>query len=137
LTKKFSIKFCLGHRSRPNVSNDNSYSESLIRTLKYRPDLPTQPWADLLGARRWTTELVHWYSYEHRHSSISFVTPAQRRAREDKNLLLQRRTTFEQAKARHPHRWSGFTRSWHFHHTVQLNPDSAPQHPIPITQKAA
>lgn len=124
-------------RSRPSVSNDNPYSESLFRTLKYRPDLPVKPWADLLGARRWATELVHWYNDEHRHCSISFVTPAQRHAGEDENLLLQRRATFEQAKAQHPRRWSGPTRSWHFHRTVHLNPDSATQHPISRTQKAA
>ena len=62
-------------RSRPSVSNDNPYSESLFRTLKYRPDLPVKAFEDLLQARRWVTELVHWYNDEHRHSAIGFVTP--------------------------------------------------------------
>lgn len=45
-------------RSRPSVSNDNPYSESLFRTLKYRPDMPVTPFESLLHARRWATELV-------------------------------------------------------------------------------
>jgi hypothetical protein len=49
-------------RSRPAVSNDNPYAESLFKTLKYRPQLPLKPFADLLHARRWVTELVHWYN---------------------------------------------------------------------------
>ena len=40
-------------RSRPGVSNDNPYSESLFRTLKFRPDLSVKPFEDLLQARRW------------------------------------------------------------------------------------
>ena len=61
-------------RSRPSVSNDNPYSESLFRTLKYRPQLPLKPFADILEARRWVTDLVNWYNHEHRHSAIRFVT---------------------------------------------------------------
>jgi putative transposase len=74
-------------RSRPAVSNDNPYSESLFKTLKYRPELPLKPFEDLLQARRWVTELVHWYNNEHRHSAIKFVTPAQRHAGNDRTLL--------------------------------------------------
>ncbi len=49
-------------------------------SLKYRAQLPLKPFADLLQARRWVTELVHWYNEQHRHSAISFVTPEQRYA---------------------------------------------------------
>jgi putative transposase len=124
-------------RSRPSVSNDNPYAESLFRTLKYRPDLPTQAFADLLAARRWVTDLVHWYNHEHRHSSISFVTPEQRHAHQDQNILHQRRQVFEKAKAKNPNRWSAPTRSWTYHQSVHLNPDSTPKHETLITQKAA
>ena len=62
--------------SRPAVRNDNPYSESLFKTLKYRPDYPLQPFADIETARRWVGNLVHWYNHEHRHSAIRFVTPA-------------------------------------------------------------
>ena len=67
-----------GSRSRPAVSNDNPFSEALFRTLKYRPQLPVKPLESLLHARRWVTQLVHWYNHEHRHSAIGFVTPHQR-----------------------------------------------------------
>ena len=61
-------------RSRAAVSNDNPYSESLFKTLKYRPQFPLKPFADLMQASRWVTELVRWYNEEHRHSAISFAT---------------------------------------------------------------
>ncbi|WP_415838061.1 IS3 family transposase, partial [Polaromonas hydrogenivorans] len=51
-------------RSRPSVSNDNPYVESAFRTLKYRPELPVKPFENLLAARRWVTELAHWYNHE-------------------------------------------------------------------------
>jgi putative transposase len=51
-----------GSRSRPAVSNDNPFSEALFRTLKYRPQLPVKPLESLLHARRWVTQLVHWYN---------------------------------------------------------------------------
>ena len=42
--------------SRPSVSNDNHYSESLFKTLKYRPQYPLKPFADVIDARQWITE---------------------------------------------------------------------------------
>ena len=47
-------------RSRPSVSNDNPYSESLFKTLKYRPQFPLTAFEDLLLARRWVTAWVRW-----------------------------------------------------------------------------
>lgn len=59
-------------RSRPAVSNDHPYAQSLFKTLKYRPQLPVKPFEDLLAARRLVTELLHWYNEAQRYSSISF-----------------------------------------------------------------
>ncbi len=111
-------------RSRPAVSNDNPYSEALFRTLKYRPELPVKPFDDLLQARRWVTELVHWYNHEHRHSAISFVTPAQRHAQIDVDLLKARDKVYVAARAANPHRWSGTTRDWSHISEVHLNPET-------------
>jgi putative transposase len=111
--------------SRPAVSNDNPYSESLFKTLKYRPPYPLQPFADLTSARHWVADLVQWYNHEHRHSAIGFVTPAQRHAGLDQALLAQRQALYEQAKAQNPRRWSRQTRRWNRVHTVYLNPDRA------------
>lgn len=109
--------------SRPAVSNDNPYSESLFKTLKYRPEYPLRAFADLAAARQWVTGLVSWYNHEHRHSAIRFVTPAQRHAGLDGTLLDHRKAVYEAARARHPQRWRGPTRNWQRIQVVHLNPD--------------
>ena len=65
------------------MSNDYLFSEALFRTLKYRPQLPVKPLGSFLHARRWVTQLEHWYNHEHRHSAIGFVTPHQRHQKID------------------------------------------------------
>ncbi len=109
--------------SRPRVSNDNPYSESLFKTLKYRPAYPLDTFDTLFAARTWATGLVHWYNHEHRHSAIRFVTPAQRHAHLDQAILDQRVALYEAARQSQPLRWKGATRNWTRIHTVHLNPD--------------
>jgi transposase InsO family protein len=109
--------------SRPAVSNDNPYSESLFKTLKYRPTYPQRAFADLLAARQWVGTFVHWYNEEHRHRAIGFVTPAERHAGADIALLRNRAEVYEAAKAKHPERWSRATRNWPHVQIVHLNPD--------------
>lgn len=108
--------------SRPAVSNDNPYSESLFKTLKYRPGYPSQAFADLVAARQWVADFIDWYNNEHRHSAIRFVTPAQRHAGQEQTLLRRRNIVYETAKARCPQRWSGATRNWTPIPVVHLNP---------------
>ena len=110
-------------RSRPAVSNDNPYSESLFKTLKYTAQYPSQPFATLTAAREWVDGFVQWYNHEHRHSSIQFVTPAQRHNGEDRAILKQRQAVYESAKAKKPERWSRNTRNWDWQAEVCLNPD--------------
>jgi transposase InsO family protein len=114
--------------SRPAVSNDNPYSESLFKTLKYRPNYPLKPFATVTDARDWVTNLVEWYNHEHRHSAIRFVTPAQRHEGLDENLLIKRKAIYEAARTQNPQRWSGTTRNWQKVQTVHLNPDKAEVH---------
>jgi transposase InsO family protein len=109
--------------SRPSVSNDNPYSESLFKTLKYRPTYPLKPFAKVTDARDWVTSLVEWYNNEHRHSAIRFVTPAQRHEGLDECMLDKRKAVYEEARARNPQRWSGDTRNWQKVKEVLLNPD--------------
>lgn len=109
--------------SRPAVSNDNPFSESVFKTMKYRPAYPRRPFENLLAARQWVGTFVHWYNEEHRHSAISFVTPAQRHAGLDVALLSKRVKLYDAAKARHPERWSGSTRNWQPVTIVHLNPE--------------
>lgn len=109
--------------SRPSVSNDNPYSEALFKTLKYRHHLRIRPFADLVEARAFADALMHWYNHQHRHSAISFVTPAQRHAGQDQALLESRHTLYQHAREAHPNRWSGQTRNWRRTAVVHLNPE--------------
>lgn len=93
--------------SRPSVSNDNPYSESLFRTLKFRPNFPSGPFASLEAAATWVDEFVDWYNNTHLHSGSGFVTPASRHAGQDVILLRQREAVYRAARARQPQRWSG------------------------------
>lgn len=111
--------------SRPAVSNDNAFSESLFKTLKYRPEHPCQPFASLAAARTWVQHFVQWYNTEHRHSAIRFVTPSQRHHSLDHTLLQGRQAVYEAARAQHPQRWSGNTRDWSRIDEVKLNPDNS------------
>ena len=108
--------------SRPSVSDDNPYSESLFRTLKYLPAYPSKPFESIEAARRWVHQFVRWYNEEHRHSAIGYVTPSQRHQGLDTALLAARKAVYEAAKARHPARWSGPTRNWDPVAEVWLNP---------------
>jgi len=108
--------------SRPSVSDDNPYSESLFKTLKYTPAYPSKPFEDILSARQWCGKFVEWYNNKHCHSGIEFVTPVQRHLLQDKQLLKSRKIVYEKAKANHPNRWSGNTRKWNFINEVHLNP---------------
>jgi transposase InsO family protein len=109
--------------SRPSVSNDNPYSESLFRTLKYTPEYPGRPFFDLLAARTWVQGFVAWYNHKHLHSAINFVTPEQRHKGLDIKILANRKRVYELAKANHPERWSGDTRNWEPVEEVCLNPE--------------
>jgi len=108
--------------SRPSVSDDNPFIESLFRTLKYRPEYPQKPFENLEQARAWVTSFVAWYNGEHRHSGIRFVTPDQRHDGRETAVLAQRVTVYERARRRHPNRWSRGTRNWTPAPAVFLNP---------------
>jgi len=121
--------------SRPSVSNDNPYSESLFRTLKYRPEYPEKPFADLPAARAWVQCFVDWYNNKHLHSAIKFVTPAQRHRGEDIDILTKRKEVYRRAKSKNPERWSGEIRNWEPVKEVYLNPEK--QKSVTVENKAA
>ena len=109
--------------SRPRVSDDNAYAESLFRTAKYRPEFPTKGFASLDEARSWAAEFVRWYNVDHRHSGIRYVSPQQRHTGQDKAILAARHALYAQARKRNPARWSGNTRDWSHIDAVTLNPE--------------
>ena len=109
--------------SRPRVSDDNAYAESLFRTAKYRPEFPTQGFASLDEARAWAADFVRWYNVDHRHSAIRYVSPQQRHLGHDRAVLAARHELYLAARQRNPARWSGNTRDWSHIATVTLNPE--------------
>lgn len=109
--------------SRPRVSDDNAFVEALFRTAKYRPEFPTNAFDDLEAAISWAVRFARWYNVEHRHSGLRYVSQAQRHDGHDQAILAARRDVYEQAKARHPARWSGQTRNWTPCQAVTLNPE--------------
>lgn len=112
--------------SRPGVSDDNAYVESVFRTLKYCPKWPPRGFSSLEEARQWTQRFVSWYNEEHQHSKIRFVTPAQRHRREDVAVLARRHQLYQDARDKRPERWSRKTRNWSPIGAVALNPVKSP-----------
>ena len=108
--------------SRPKVSNDNPYSESQFRTLKYCPKWPKNGFASIEDARAWVEKFVKWYNTEHLHSGINWVTPDSRHRGEDIEILNKRHEVYIKAKEKAPLRWSGKTRNWSPIVKVELNP---------------
>jgi hypothetical protein len=108
--------------SRPRVSNDNPFSESLFRTVKYRPDYPRRPFQSVEEACTWVARFVEWYNHQHRHSGIRFVTPDQRHSGKALAICRHRAQVYEQARQRHPRRWSRSTRCWRQPEVIWINP---------------
>jgi transposase InsO family protein len=109
--------------SRPRVSDDNAFVESLFRTAKYRPQFPESGFASLEDARRWASEFVAWYNHDHRHSGIRYVSPAQRHAGTDREILARRHALYQTARSVNPRRWARHTRNWDPILVVTLNPE--------------
>jgi len=109
--------------SRPSVSNDNPYSESLFKTLKYTPIYPSKPFDTIEIARGWVLTFVRWYNHYHHHSGIKFVTPHARHSGIDKEILKNREKVYKEAKRRNPQRWTGNIRNWDLIEQVDLNSD--------------
>ena len=107
--------------SRPRVSDDNPYSESLFKTIKYCPQYPHRPFESLDEAKDWVGEFVDWYNDKHLHSGIKFVTPNDRHQGKDREVLRRRKIVYETAKLARLNRWSGETRDWDFIGEVKLN----------------
>lgn len=107
--------------SRPRVSDDNAYSESLFKTMKSAPAYPDGPFVSIEQARQWVAKFVEWYNTEHLHSEIQYVTPTSRHEGKDRAILDKRKKVYEAAKKTNPQRWSGEARDWTYVDEVGLN----------------
>ena len=89
---------------RPQVSNDNPYSESFFKTAKYSPGFPSK-FSGLPEADQVCAPLFKWYNTEHHHSGIVHLTPAQLHFGRAQQALDARHNTAMQAYLRHPERF--------------------------------
>lgn len=108
--------------SRPSVSDDNPFSESLFKTLKYHPSYPDGSFASLEEAKAWVTKFANWYNTQHLHSGIRFVTPQARHYGLETQILKHRHGVYQEAKLKNPLRWTRKTRNWSAITKVRLNP---------------
>jgi putative transposase len=92
--------------SRPHVSNDNPYSESQFKTLKYCPEFPGN-FGSIQDARQFCHDFFTWYNCEHIHSGIGLLTPEHVHYGMDKEIIRQRTAVLEEAFTKHPKRFKG------------------------------
>jgi putative transposase len=90
--------------SRPHTSDDNPYSESHFKTLKYRPEFPDR-FGSIEDARAFCRKFFDWYNAEHRHSGIAWLTPGTMHHKEAPQVLEGRRQALAAAHAIHPERF--------------------------------
>ena len=90
--------------SRPRVSNDNPYSESLFKTLKYGPTFPER-FGSVHHARDFMATFDNWYNHEHRHTGIGLHTPADVHFGLAPQKAVERSTVLAQARVDHPERF--------------------------------
>jgi putative transposase len=100
----FSDLDILRSHSRPYVSDDNPFSESHFRTLKYRPEFPDR-FGSLEHARQVCRTLFDWYNSEHHHSGLAFLTPATVHHGRADEVLDARHHVRLAAYAAHPERF--------------------------------
>jgi putative transposase len=90
--------------SRPHVSDDNPYSESQFKTLKYHPTFPER-FGSIEDARAFCQQFFPWYNTEHRHSGIGLLTPATVHHGKDAIVTNQRQLVLTAAFSNHPERF--------------------------------
>ena len=118
----------LRSHSRPYVSDDNPFSESHFRTIKYRPEFPDR-FGSLEHARQVCRPLFTWYNTEHHHSSLAFLTPAAVHHGRADEVLEGRHRVRLAAYAAHPERFvNGPPRRESLPNAVWINPSARTTH---------
>lgn len=90
--------------SRPHVSNDNPFSESQFKTLKYRPEFPSR-FGGIEDARAFCAAFFQWYNTQHHHSALGWLTPEDVHYGRGPRLVEARQQVLDAAHARHPERF--------------------------------
>jgi hypothetical protein len=111
---------------RPHVSNDNPFSESQFKTLKYRPEFPER-FGSQDDGQGFCRRFFQWYNHEQYHSGIALLTPAMLHHGAAAEVLDRRRKTLDAAYARHPQRFVHRRPApWPLPEAVWINPPSPP-----------
>ena len=92
--------------SRPYVSNDNPYSESHFKTLKYRPEFP-ESFGAIMDARVFCQTFFNWYNSDHYHSGIGFMTPEDVHYGKAEQVVKERQGVLDAAYEKNPKRFKG------------------------------
>ena len=120
--------------SRPHTSNDNPFSESQFKTLKYRPDYPDR-FGSQQDARTWAGAFFRWYNYQHHHTAIGLLTPADVHFGRAQTILDQRQQVLQAAYLKNPERFvKGPSLPAQLPLAVWINPPKAnlqPEKPLP------
>jgi putative transposase len=90
--------------SRPHVSDDNPFSESNFKTLKYRPGFPER-FGEIEDARGFSADFFDWYNDEHHHSGLAMLTPADVHFDRVHQRVVERQSVLDRAYAAHPERF--------------------------------
>jgi len=109
--------------SRPRVSNDNPFSESQFKTLKYQPDYPGR-FDDVAQARQWCETYFQWYNGQHHHSGLAGFTPEQVFTGQYREVAAIKQRALDARFARNPER---FVKG---RPTVKLPPDHVAINPL-------
>lgn len=120
--------------SRPHVSNDNPYSESHFKTLKYRPKFPPR-FGCIQDARAFCAEFFDWYNNQHHHSGLGFLTPAVVHHGQAPSVIAARQNVLNIAHRNHPERFvRKAPKAPPLPEAVWINPP-APQRPVAADDK--
>ena len=90
--------------SRPHVSNDNPFSESQFKTMKYRPDFPDR-FGAIEDGRAHCIDFFAWYNNDHRHGGLGLLTPHDVHYGLAATRLQARDVVLASAFAAHPERF--------------------------------
>jgi transposase InsO family protein len=90
--------------SRPHVSDDNAFSESQFKTLKYQPDYPGR-FSSTLHGRAWCQEYFNWYNDDHQHSGLALFTPSDVFFNRVDEVASRRQLALDAAYLAHPERF--------------------------------
>jgi putative transposase len=109
--KSYTVEQLLDHlgvtktHNRPYTSDDNPFSESQFKTLKYHPEFPGR-FETIKKAEAFCQEFFTWYNQKHYHSGIAWLTPKSVHYGQGREILEKRHKVMMEAFEAHPERFN-------------------------------